>query len=65
MWKKRRKLLTQDESRDLPGGPVVKVRLCAYNAGDMGSIPGQGTKVPHVMYCGKINKLKKKWARCI
>ena len=46
---KRRKLLTQDESRDLPGGPVVKVRPCAYNAGDMGSIPGRGTKVPHVM----------------
>ena len=27
-----------------PGGPVVKNLPC--NAGDMGSIPGQGTKIP-------------------
>ena len=46
---KRRKLLIQDESRDFPGGPVVKVRLCASNAEDMGSIPGWGSKVQHVM----------------
>ena len=32
-------------SRDIPGGPVVKNP--PYNAGDMGSIPGQGTKIPH------------------
>ena len=31
--------------RDFPGGLVVK-NLPA-NAGDMGSIPGQGTKTPH------------------
>ena len=31
--------------RDFPGGPVVKNAPC--NAGDMGSIPGQGTKIPH------------------
>ena len=31
--------------RDFPGGPVVK--NLTYNAGDSGSIPGQGTKVPH------------------
>ena len=31
--------------RDFPGGPVVKSPLC--NAGDMGSIPGQGTEIPH------------------
>ena len=37
---------TQDEPRDLPRGPVVKNPPC--NAGDAGSIPGQGTKVPHV-----------------
>ena len=30
---------------DFPGGPVVK-NLCS-NAGDMGSIPGQETKIPH------------------
>ena len=29
-----------------PGGPVVKNLPC--NAGDVGSIPGQGTKIPHV-----------------
>ena len=31
--------------RDFPGGPVVKNLPC--NAGDAGSIPGQGTKIPH------------------
>ena len=30
---------------DLPGGPVVKNP--PSNAGDVGSIPGQGTKIPH------------------
>ena len=32
---------------DFPGGPVVKNP--PSNAGDTGSIPGQGTKIPHVM----------------
>ena len=31
--------------RDFPDGAVVKNLPC--NAGDAGSIPGQGTKVPH------------------
>ena len=31
--------------RDLPGGPVVK--NLPSNAGDAGSVPGQGTKIPH------------------
>ena len=30
---------------DFPGTPVVK--NSSSNAGDMGSIPGQGTKIPH------------------
>ena len=30
---------------DFPGGPVVK--NLPFNAGDVGSIPGWGTKVPH------------------
>ena len=30
---------------DFLGGPVVKNPRC--NAGDVGSIPGQGTKIPH------------------
>ena len=33
--------------KDFPGGPVVKNPLC--NAGDMGSTPGQGTKIPHAL----------------
>ena len=32
---------------DFPGGPVVKNPPC--NAGDMGSIPGGGTRIPHAM----------------
>ena len=31
--------------RNFPGGPVVKNP--PSNAGDVGSIPGQGTKIPH------------------
>ena len=38
-------------------------RLCALNAGDTGSIPGWGTKVPHALWCSqkklKINIKKK------
>ena len=33
--------------RDFPGGPVVKNP--PYNAGDVGLIPGQGTKTPHAV----------------
>ena len=32
---------------DFPGGPGVK--NLPYNAGDAGSIPGPGTKIPHPM----------------
>ena len=31
--------------RDFSGGPVVKNP--PSNAGDVGSIPGRGTKIPH------------------
>ena len=31
--------------KDFPGGPVVKNLPC--NAGDVGSIPGQGTEIPY------------------
>ena len=34
-------------SRDFPGGPVVK--NLPSNAGDMGSIPGRGIKIPHAV----------------
>ena len=30
---------------DFPGGPVVENP--PYNAGDIGLVPGQGTKIPH------------------
>ena len=33
------------EDRDLPSGPVVKNQPC--NAGDKGSNPGRGMKIPH------------------
>ena len=39
------KLFNKTDSRDFPGGPVVKNPPC--NAGDAGSITGQGIKVPH------------------
>ena len=32
------------ETRDFPGGPVVKNLPCS--AEDLSSIPGQGTKIP-------------------
>ena len=31
--------------RDFSGGPVIKNP--PYNAGEAGSIPGRGTKIPH------------------
>ena len=34
-------------TRDFPGGPVVK--NLPYNAGYVGSISGQGTKIPHAV----------------
>ena len=34
-------------SGDFPGGPVVKNP--PSNAGDVGSIPGRGTKIPHAV----------------
>ena len=33
------------QNGDFPGGPVVKTLLSS--AGGMGSIPGQGAKIPH------------------
>ena len=40
---KRIRFLTNDA--DFPGGPVVT--NLPSNEGDAGSIPGQGTKIPH------------------
>ena len=35
---------------------VQWLRLCAVNAGGTGSIPGQGTKISHSMWCGQKTK---------
>ena len=32
---------------------VQWLRLCAPNAGGTGSIPGQGTEIPHAAECGQ------------
>ena len=37
----------KNSSGDFPGGPVVKNP--PSNAGDVGSIPCRGTKIPHAM----------------
>ena len=50
---------------DISGGPVVKTS--SSNTGGVGSIPGQGDKIPHALwpksqnikqkqYCNKCNK---------
>ena len=41
---KNKPLRTNNEHQDFPGGPVVKRPPC--NAGDAGSVPGPGTKIP-------------------
>ena len=43
--------MTNKAYGDCPGGPVVK--NLPSNAGYMGSIPGQGTKIPHA--AGQLN----------
>ena len=40
--------------RSLETSPVVQqLRFHAFGAGDMGSIPGQGTKIPHAAQCSQ------------
>ena len=45
MAKQIMSLLKINVGRDFPGGPVVKT--LPSNAGGVGSIPGQGAKLPH------------------
>ena len=40
---------------------VQWLRLCASTAGGMGSIPGQGTKIPHAVWCSQKKKLREKY----
>ena len=44
-------LISREVQPDFPG---------ASNAGDMGSIPGQETKIPGAMWLGQKKKKKKK-----
>ena len=52
--------------RDFPGGPVVKNR--PSNAGDMGSVPGQGTEITHAVeqlsLCTKDPEQPKNFKMC-
>ena len=47
------------ESRDFPGGLVVKTSLS--NAGDTGSIPGQGTKILYASQTKNQNIKQKRY----
>ena len=38
---------------------VQWLRLRAFNAGGVSSIPGRGTKSPHATWCGQKIKIKK------
>ena len=44
---------------------VQQIRLQASNAGSMGSIPGQGTKIPHAAKKAKQTKTKNRCILCI
>ena len=41
-------LIKRQRYRDFPCGPVIETP--PYNAGDLGLIPGQGTKILHTWY---------------
>ena len=56
LWTQIRKGTIQD----FPGGPVVKTPH--FQGRGMGSIPGQGTKIPHAMQHGQ-KTLKKKFKK--
>ena len=44
---------------DFPGGPVVKTLLS--NAGGVGSMPGQGAKIPLASWTKKQNRKQKRY----
>ena len=52
-------LLKMPTFRYFPSGPVVRTLLS--DAGDAGSIPGQGTKIPHATGYGEKLKQKTKF----
>ena len=54
-------LSTMNHFRDFPGGPVVNNPAC--NLGDVGLIPGWGTKIPHA--CGATKHMHCNEKSCI
>ena len=51
-------LFLSKTSQDFPGGPVVKTPC--FQCRGMGSIPGQGTKIPQAVWPKKKKKRKEK-----
>ena len=52
---------TEIKKTILGTSPMVQwLRLCASNAGVMGLIPGQGTKIPHELVWPKNKQTKKR-----
>ena len=49
-------------AREFPGGPVV--RTPCFHCGGVGSIPGQGTKIPQAVQCGQKTKTNKQKTQC-
>ena len=65
---KQKKYFRKPQDREFPGGTVVQ--NLPVNAGDTGSVLGQGAKIPHALqpkkqnikqkqYCNKFNKVFK------
>ena len=56
------KCIVQDQERELCWTSLVvqRLRLCTSTAGGTGSIPDQGTKIPHAAQRGKKKKKKKR-----
>ena len=46
----------EQKSRDFPGDPMVKTS--PFNAGGMGSMPGQEAKIPHALWPKNQNRSK-------
>ena len=59
-WKTSEQLC-RTHLRIVPLGTSLAVqwlRLCTFTAVGLGSVPGQGTKIPHATWCGQKNKIK-------
>ena len=55
-------IITSFKNRDFPGGPVVKTS--PSKAGDAGSVPDWGVKIPHASSPKKTKHKKKKKQYC-